>query len=108
MTNNESKKPPAKDQEKGSFKKNRHPKSPTSVTSLNSDMAVPMLRLGTTNNFDTFKKKLSIACMEKYKNLGRLIVNEAYYTPPAVDIAGYNLASDPHDIKKTRLREAHK
>jgi hypothetical protein len=67
-----------------------------------------MLRLGTTNNFDTFKKKLSIACMEKYKNLGRLIVDETYYTPPAVDVAGYNLASDPHDIEKARLREAHK
>jgi hypothetical protein len=43
MMNDESKKPPAKDQEKGPFKKNRHPKSPTSVTSLNSDTAVPML-----------------------------------------------------------------
>lgn len=36
--------------------------------------------------------------MEKYKNLGRLIVDEKYYAPPAVDINDYNLQSDPHDI----------
>jgi hypothetical protein len=80
-------KTPGKEQGKGSFKANkRHGnKSPTSVTSLNSDTAVPMLRLGVANNFDTFKKKLSIACMEKYKNLGRLIVDEAYYNPPAIE-----------------------
>jgi hypothetical protein len=108
MSNDESKKSPAKDQGKGSFKKNRHQKSPTSVTSLNSDTAVPMLRLGATNNFDTFKKKLSIVSTEKYKNLGQIIIDETYYVPPVLDIADYNLVTDSHDIEKTRLREAHK
>jgi hypothetical protein len=46
--------------------------------------------------------------MEKYKNLGWLIIDEKYYVPPAVDITNYNLSTDPHDIEKTRLREAHK
>jgi hypothetical protein len=44
--------------------------------SLNSDSAVPMLRFGAANNFNQFKRKLSIACLEKYKNLGRLINDE--------------------------------
>jgi hypothetical protein len=67
-----------------------------------------MLRLGVSNNFDTFKKKVSIACLEKYKNLGRLINDEAYYVPPQVDLADFDLANDTNDIEKTRLREAHK
>jgi hypothetical protein len=112
MTNSDStvKKPSNKEQGKGSFKSNRKHgnKSPTSVTSLNSDTAVPMLRLGVSNNFDLFKKRMSIACMEKYRNLGRLVVDEAYYSPPAIDIQRFNLQNDPHDIEKGRLREAHK
>jgi len=69
---------------------------------------VPMLRLGVSNNFDNFRKKISIACLEKYKNLGRLIHDEAYYIPPTIDPTTYNLSNDPHDIEKTRLREAYK
>jgi hypothetical protein len=46
--------------------------------------------------------------VEKYKNLGRLIVDKAYYEPPAVDTKAFNLSNDPHDIKKVRLRKAHK
>jgi hypothetical protein len=82
--------------------------SPKSVTSLNSDAAVPMLRLGVSNNYDTFKKKVSVACLERYKNLGRLIYDEVYYIPPPVDIAEFDLKNDPHEIEKGRLREAHK
>ena len=106
---NEEKKSPSKENGKGPFKHNKRQggKSPTSVTSLNSDTAVPMLRLGANNNFDTFHKKVSIACMEKYKNLGRLIMDETYYIPPAVDAALFDLANDPHKIEKGRLREAH-
>jgi hypothetical protein len=37
-----------------------------------------MLRYSIANNFDTFKEKMALACMEKYKNLGRLIVDEEY------------------------------
>jgi hypothetical protein len=109
-SNSSNKKSPGKEQGKGSFKTNKKHgnKSPTSVTLLNSDTAVPMLRLGVTNNFDTFKKKMSIACMERYKNLSRLIMDEAYYIPPAIDITQYKLTNDPYDIEKGRLREAHK
>jgi hypothetical protein len=82
--------------------------SPTSIASLNSDTAVPMLRLGVSNKFDTFRKKVSIACLEKYKNLGRLVHDEAYYVPALVNPKDFDLANDPHDIEKTRLREAHK
>jgi len=34
--------------------------------------------------------------------------DEVYYTPAPIDPADYNLANDPHDIEKGRLREAHK
>jgi hypothetical protein len=37
---------------------------------------VPMLHFGVANNFDLFKRKVSIACLEKHKNLGRLIMDE--------------------------------
>jgi hypothetical protein len=46
--------------------------------------------------------------MEKYKNLGRLIIDEKYYVPPPVDTSLYDLNNDPHEIEKGRLREAHK
>ncbi len=108
----EDKKTPDKESGRAHYKNNKKHggggRSPTNVTSLNSDTAVPMLRLGMNNNFDNFKKKVSIACMERYKNLGRLIVDEQYYSPPAVDIKNFNLTNDPHDIEKTRLQEAHK
>jgi hypothetical protein len=44
-----------------------------------------MLNYGAGNNFDLFKKRVAVACMERYKNLGRLIVDEQYYSPPPVD-----------------------
>ena len=93
---------------KSHSKKKTSNKTPTSVTSLNSDTAVPMLRLGVNSNFDMFKKKISIACMESYKNLGSLIHDENYYAPPAIDVNDYNLANDRHDIEKTRLKEVYK
>ena len=77
MTAEEKSKTRGKETGKGVVKNNKNfcgSRSPTSVASLNSDTAVPVLRLGVNNNFDTFKKKISIAWMEKYKNLGRLIV----------------------------------
>jgi hypothetical protein len=109
--NAEEKKSPGKEHKKGTFKGNKShagSKSPTSVLSLNSDTAVPMLRLGVNNNFDNFKKRVSIACMEKYKNLGRLIVDEVYYIPPNVDVDDYDLEDDPYEINKARLKEAYK
>ena len=102
-------KTPMKGSGKQGFRRKTDSKgSPTSVTSLNSDTAVPMLRLGVSNNFDTFRKRVSIACLEKYKNLGRLVHDEVYYTPAPIDPADYDLANDPHDIEKGLLREAHK
>jgi hypothetical protein len=67
-----------------------------------------MLRFGVGNNYDLFKRKISIACMERYKNLGRLIMDEKYYEPAKVDTALYDLTNDPHEVEKSRLREAHK
>jgi len=67
-----------------------------------------MLRFGAGNNFDLFKRKVSIACMEKYKNLGCLIMDEQYYVPAAVDIALYDLTNDPFNVEKGKLREMHK
>jgi hypothetical protein len=50
--------------------------------------------------------------MKKYSNLRRLITDEAYYTPPSVDPALFDLANDPHEIKRgayvRRIREETK
>jgi len=81
---------------------------PVPAPSFDSDVAVSMLRLGASNNFDLFKRKVSIACQEKYKNLGRLIHDEAYYIPATIDTAMYNITNDPHKIEKGQLCEAHK
>jgi len=81
---------------------------PQQTQSLNSDTAVPMLRFGAGNNFDLFKRKISVACMEKYKNLGHLIMDEKYYVPDAVDTSLFDLTNDRYDVEKGRLREAHK
>jgi hypothetical protein len=59
-----------------------------SLTSVNSD------------NFDIFKRKVSITCLEKYKNLGHLINDEKYYVLATIDMALYDLTNDPHEIKK--------
>jgi hypothetical protein len=85
----------------------RHIK-PQQMQSLNSDNTVPMLRFGIANNFDLFKRKMSVACMEIYKNLGRLITDEVYYEPPVIDNILYDITNDPHDIEKGRLKEAYK
>ena len=84
---------------KSHSKKKTSNKSPTSVASLNSDTAVPMLRLGVNSNFDMFKKKMSIACMERYKNLGRLIHDENYCAPPVIDVNDFNLANNTRHRK---------
>jgi hypothetical protein len=70
---------------------------------LNSDTAVSQLKYGGGNNFDLFKKRVAIACLERYKNLGRLIVNERYYVPLMIDIADYDLANDPYEVEKVRF-----
>jgi hypothetical protein len=94
---------------KGNPKDKRHGKGISlNFQNLNSDSAVPLLHVVISNNFDLFKKRISIDCMEKYKNLDRLIIDEAYYVPPAFDVSLYDLANDPHEVKKGRLREAHK
>jgi hypothetical protein len=78
------------------------------VQSLNCDSAVPMLWVGASNNFDLLKRQISVACMEKYENLSKLIINEKYYEPIAIDTEMFNLTNDPYEIEKGRLREAHK
>jgi hypothetical protein len=50
-----------------------------------------MLWFGAGNSFDLSKRKVSLACMEKYKILGCLIMAEQYYMPVAVDIALYDM-----------------
>jgi hypothetical protein len=67
-----------------------------------------MLKYGARNNFDLFKKRVVVACMEKYKNLERLIVDEKFYDPLPFDTSLFDLSNDPHKIEKERLREANK
>jgi hypothetical protein len=61
---------------KPGFKNGRKQGKPQQSQSLNSDAVVPMLHFDVANNFDLFKRKVSIACLEKHKNLGRLIMDE--------------------------------
>ena len=51
---------------------------------LNSDENVPMLTFGAGTNFAVFQEALSVACLEKYGDLGRLIEDDEYHVPPFV------------------------
>jgi hypothetical protein len=82
---------------KGQRDGKRQGRGPTQHTPLSSDASVPLLQFGASNNF---KKKVSIMCIEKYKSLGRLIIDEAYHQPPDSDLTLYDLMNIPHDIEK--------
>jgi hypothetical protein len=84
----------------------KHPSGGTQ--SLSSDGAVPMLKYGPFSNYYIFNKKIALACMEKYKNLRRLINDEKYYVPPEINPMDYDLTHNVTDIEKGRLRDAHK
>ena len=70
--------------------------------------AVPMLRHGTENNFPTFKKKLAVAVLEKYNDLGRMIDLGEYYVPEEVDVDQYDLDDDPHGLNIGEYKDARK
>ena len=38
-----------------------------------------------SRNFATFQEALCVACLEKYGNQGRLIDDDEYFVPPAVN-----------------------
>jgi hypothetical protein len=67
-----------------------------------------MLKYGPYGNYDLFKKKIAIMCMEKYKNLGRLFNDKKYYVPPEIYPMDYDLMHDIADIEKGRIQDAHK
>jgi len=48
-----------------------------------------MLTFGPGNNFITFKELLFTAAIEKYGDLGRLILVEAYFEPEEVNRDDY-------------------
>jgi hypothetical protein len=73
-----------------------------------TDRSVPTLHYGAPNNFDLFKKKIALACMEIHKNFLCLITDEKYYNTPTVDMSLFDLTNNPHEIEKGHLREAHK
>ena len=70
--------------------------------------AVPILRHGTDNNFPAFKKKLTVAALEKYNDLGRMFDLGAYFSPEQVDPEMYDLEDDPHGLNIGDLRDARK
>ena len=43
------------------------------------------MKYGPLNNYIVFQEKLEAACDMKYGNLGRIIRDESYWVPPAVD-----------------------
>ena len=70
--------------------------------------AVPTLKYGTDNNYAIFKKNLSMAAMEKYGDLARLIDTGEYYTPEEIDPAEFDLNDDPHGLNLSDLKDARK
>ena len=73
---------------------------------LDSNENVPMLTFGAGTNFATFQEALSVACLEKYGDLGRLIKDDAYYEPPYVMRAEYLPPGD--EITDPEVNEAYK
>ncbi len=67
-----------------------------------------MLKYRQFSNYNVFKKKIDLACMEKYKNLGRLINHEKYYVPPEIYPTDYDFTHSIMDKEKGRLRGASK
>jgi hypothetical protein len=59
-----------------------------------------------SNNFDLFKRKILVACMEWYKNLGCLIMDGKYFVPPNVDLTLYDLTNDPFKIVKSKVERS--
>ena len=70
--------------------------------------AVPSLRHGTENNFATFKKKVTVACLETYKDLARMFDLGAYYVPPEIQVEDYDLDDDPHGVNISEYKDARK
>jgi hypothetical protein len=79
----------------------------TSIKSLNSDEAVPMLKYGPYNNFIVFKERLKTACMEKYGDLARLIELEMYWEPDPIDKDQDYPTASSDEFVKAALIHAH-
>ena len=69
---------------------------------------VPVLKYGTDNNFAVFKKNLSMAAMEKYGDLARLIDTGDYFVPEEVDADAFDLEDDPHGLNLSDFKDARK
>jgi hypothetical protein len=67
-----------------------------------------MLRHGTDNNFPAFKKKLTVASLERFNDLGRMFDLGAYFAPEQVDPEMYDLEDDPHGLNIGDPRDARK
>ena len=72
-----------------------------------SDSAVPLLRFGAKNNWLCFKEKLSIACTEKFGDLGRLIDTGEYWVPPIIKSDDFP-DWETNEIQKVLYLEAEK
>ncbi len=64
-------------------------------------------RYRATNKSGMFKKKAALACTEKFKNLGHLVRNRKLYELPKVTPALNDSTSNPFEIEKAGLSEAH-
>ena len=72
---------------RGRGRKEKVPRVPRK--NLNADENVPMLTFGAASNFTVFREALSVACLEKYGNLGRIIKEDGYYKVPEVNRDDY-------------------
>lgn len=70
--------------------------------------AVPILLYGTDGNFQLWKKKTSLAALEKYGDLGRLFDLSEYFSPPTIEIEDYDLDEDPHGLNLSEYKDARK
>jgi len=68
---------------------------------------IPLLRYGQDDNYCSFRERIIVAALERYKNLGRCIETGDYYVPPEVKQSDYDLTNDPYGVNKLRLQKAH-
>lgn len=60
---------------------------------------VPILRYGPESNFLRFKEAMSVAALERYGALGKLIELGSGYVKPPPNIEDYDLQDDPYGLK---------
>ena len=87
---------------RGNRERRHRSRSPKDTT------AVPKLKHGADNNYPAFKKKIAVAALKEFGDLGRMFDLGGYYEPEAIDMTLYDLENDPHRLNLDELKGARK